>query len=224
MRSAETAAASRPRHSRHRASALRRRMSPSCSRSPAARHSSKCPLVGVRGGGETVHQAQFVGQFVISGGERRGRLVASKAQRPLELRRGFAVRAKLGGPAPGQRRVVQRGGPDRRPPRRGRPAGRGPRSRSHAAQSGCVRGWRHAVPGNRLFRRAAGDLVPEPQRCRICDQQARFSQLIYYPGRGGRGPLEQSRLYRGADQRRDTEHPTRLWPEPGGAGQHRVPS
>ena len=65
----------------------------------------------------------------------------STTQRPLELRRRFPARAKLDGPAPGQRRVAQRGGLDRRPPRRGRRAGRGPRSRRSRRIAASMRAW-----------------------------------------------------------------------------------
>ncbi len=66
-----------------------------------------------------------------------------------------------------------------------------------------------AVPGNRFSHRAAADLVPEAQRRPLGDQQAGFGQLVNRVRRGVRGPLEQPRLDRPADQRGDVEHATR---------------
>ena len=81
---------------------------------------------------------------------------------------------------------------------------------------------RPAVPGDRLFHRAAGDLMPEPQLRPGRGQQAGFSQPVHHLWRAGGGPLKQRRLDRGTDQCRDIEHVARLRPESRGPGQHRV--
>ena len=183
----------------------------------------ECPLVGIGGAAEAVDHAQLIGQLVIAGGERRWRFVAGEAERPLELRGCFAMRAKLDRAAPGQRGVVQRGRPVAgRLGVEGQPGVVFAARVEQRSQDAGVDG-RQPVPGDRLFHRTAGDLVPEPQRRPIGDQQAGFSQIIHHLWRGGGGPLEQPRLDRCADQRRDIEHAARWRPEPCGAGQDRVP-
>ena len=153
-----------------------------------------------------VQRRQLAGQPVVQPGSHRGIRPIREPEGPLELRRGFAVRAQAGRPPRGGGRVAQRGRTvSGRLGVEGQP---GVVVAAEAAEGVEDPGvdLAAAVRGNGVLHGEPGDLVPELRRRAVPGEQPGGEQVIDGRRRGAGDRLQQPEFDAGADQRGRVQH------------------
>ena len=169
-----------------------------------------------------VQRRQLAGQPVVQPGSHRGIRPIREPEGPLELRRGFAVRAQADRPPRGGGRVAQRGRTvSGRLGVEGQP---GVVVAAEAAEGVEDPGvdLAAAVRGNGVLHGEPGDLVPELHRRAVPGEQPGGEQVIDGRRRGAGDRLQQPEFDAGADQRGRVQHVAGAGVQPGHPGQDRV--
>ena len=170
-----------------------------------------------------VQRRQLAGQPVVQPGRHRGIRPAGEPERPLELRRGLAVRAQADRPRRGGGRVAQRGRAV--PGRLGVEGQPGVVVAAEAAEGLEDPGLYldAAVRGDGVLHGEPGDLVAELRRRAVPGEQPGGEQVIDGRRRGAGDRLQQAELDAGADQRGRVQHVAGAGVQPGHPGQDHVP-